>query len=183
VVAPAIGTVTEERVEALIKERGLDRTPERRDLRVVVTETRAQAQAARAALERGATWKQVARRYSIDVSSAHRGGRISWQAEGTLIEPLDRAVFRARKGRLVGPVRTAYGYYVVVVRRIAPARTTPTKEQRTLARELAESEAQQALLDAFVKSFTATWKARTVCARAFDFVSDCGNWDGTEIRP
>ena len=84
----------------------------------MLTKTRAQAQQARSALERGATWKQVARRYSLDDTSKRDGGRLPAQAEGTLDKPLDRAVFRARKGRLVGPVKTQYGYYVFTVTRV-----------------------------------------------------------------
>src|SRR5918997_126042 len=40
--------------------------PERRDLRVVLTKTRARADQAKAALEDGQSWKSVAKQYSID---------------------------------------------------------------------------------------------------------------------
>ena len=97
---------------------------------------------------------------------------------------LDRAVFRARRGRLVGPVKTQNGYYVFTVdtdpTRVGDARP---KEHRKLVRDHLRSEAEQAVAghvrDA---SFTATWKARTVCAPAFDWVKDCSNWDGTEAQ-
>ena len=124
VVAPATASVTEASIDAFIAKEGPIEVPEERDLRVVLTKTRAQAQQARGALERGATWKQVARRYSLDGTSKRSGGRLPAQAEGTLDKPLDRAVFRARKGRLVGPVKTRYGYYVFTVTRVKPASVT-----------------------------------------------------------
>ena len=45
------------------------------------------------------------------------------------------------------------------------------------------AEAQQQALTTFVTAFTATWKARTVCAPKYDWFSDCSNWDGTEVKP
>src|SRR5918997_5542708 len=43
--------------------------PERRDLRIVLTKTRARADQAKAALEDGQSWKTVAKEYSIDEAS------------------------------------------------------------------------------------------------------------------
>ena len=181
IVAPAAGSVTEADIDAYIAKTGpIETNPERRELRVVLTKTRAQAQQARSALERGANWKEVARRYSIDRSSGRDGGRIGFHAKGSLVKRLDRAVFRARRGRLVGPVKTQNGYYVFTVGRVLPATVMPRKQHRKHVRDQLESEAQQRLLDTFVRTFTATWTTRTTCAPAFDWVRDCSNWDGTE---
>ena len=46
---------------------------ERRDVRLVVATTRARADAARAALADGQSWKVVARKYSVHVSREKRG--------------------------------------------------------------------------------------------------------------
>ena len=104
-------------------------------------------------------------------------------AKDELDEPLDRAVFRARRGRLLGPIKSEYGYYVVKVIRIRPAFALPAKKSREIIREMLVAEAQQQALTTFVTAFTATWKARTVCAPKYDWFSDCSNWDGTEIKP
>ena len=151
----------------------------------MLTKTRAQAQQARSALERGATWKQVARRYSIDESSGRRGGRLPAQAEGTLDEA-------ARPRRASAPAtdgwsarsRPEYGYYVVQGHPgHAGVGDAGQAEHRKLVREHLMSEAEQQALTTFVTAFTATWKARTVCAPAYDWVTDCSNWDGTEVKP
>ena len=86
--------------------------PEKRDLRVVLTKTKANADKAHAALESGDSWKTVAKKYSIDDTSKAAGGKLPAQAKGTLDKELDDAVFSAKKGELVGPVKTQYGYYV-----------------------------------------------------------------------
>jgi foldase protein PrsA len=179
VVAPATGSVTEAAIDAYIAKHGPMKVPEHRELRVVLTKTRAQAQQARSALERGANWKEVARRYSLHRTSRRDGGRIGLQAKGTLVKRLDRAVFRARRGRVVGPVKTQHGYYVFTVGRVLPAREVPEKQHRKHVRLQLESEAQQQLLDTFVRTFTATWWTRRTCAPAFEWVRECSNWDGT----
>src|SRR3954469_7236891 len=86
--------------------------PERRDLRIVLTKTEAKANQAKAALQSGQSWKTVAKKYSIDQASKAQGGKLPAQAKGTLERSLDEAVFSAPKGKLTGPVKTQFGYYV-----------------------------------------------------------------------
>jgi parvulin-like peptidyl-prolyl isomerase len=124
----------------------------------------------------------VARRYSTDAPTARRGGRFDEVEKGQMGPLLDRPVFRARRGKLLGPIKTPYGYYVVMVGRIRPASELPADQHREIVRETLQSEAEMEKLGAFVEEFTATWKARTVCSAAYDWHSDCGNWDGTEIK-
>ncbi len=96
--------------------------PEKRALRAVLTNREADAKRARSALERGASWKAVAKRYSIDPVSRRDGGRLPAMAKGTFDRQFEKAVFSAAEHRLVGPVRTHYGYWVFTVTRIEPAR-------------------------------------------------------------
>ena len=67
--------------------------PEKRALRVVLTKHEADAKRARAALERGTSWKAVAKRYSIDATVQTRGRQGSRPGEGHSGPP-------ARKGGL-----------------------------------------------------------------------------------
>jgi hypothetical protein len=63
--------------------------------------------------------------------------------------------------------------------RIHPRHVLPLAKQRAQVRAILVSDAEQKALDAFVTAFTAKWKARTTCAPAFVWDSDCANWDGT----
>lgn len=182
-VISAAPPVTEEQVDAYIEENGPFIEPEQRDLRVVLTKTRGAAQDARAALERGASWRAVARSHSIDKSTARRGGSLRGMTEAELDPGIRKRIFRARRGQLLGPMKTAYGYYVVKVIRVRKAHPTPRRELRRAVRMTLESEGRQAMLETFVKDFTARWKALTVCAPAYDFSPDCSNWDGTDPTP
>ena len=131
-------------------------------------------QRALAALAAGQTWKAVAKRYSIDDTSKASGGRLPAQSEGTLDRKLDKAVFSARKHKLIGPVKSPYGYYVFTVTRVTAARQQPLAEARKTIKETLEAEAQQKLLDAFIVDFTARWRAQTECSEGFK-TTDCRN--------
>jgi len=160
--------------------------PELRSARIVVTRRKADARRARAELERGVSWKSVARRYSIDEETKRKGGKLEPVAEGTLENAFEKAVFGARKGRLVGPVRTVSGYYVLTVTKIERKRQQALTEVKETIRQMLESQAQQAALEVFVQDFTARWRAKTECAEGYR-TSDCRNgpapapaavWDG-----
>ncbi|MBE2319411.1 peptidyl-prolyl cis-trans isomerase [Solirubrobacter sp. CPCC 204708] len=156
--------------------------PELRDLRIVLTKRRDEAARARAALEGGASWKAVTRRYSIDGETRRKAGRLPAQAEDTLDRTLDKAVFRAAKGQLVGPVRTQYGYYVFTVTRVEPARRQRFAEVKETIEQMLTAQAQMDALDAFVHDFTARWKAKTECAEGFT-TSDCRNGPAAAPTP
>jgi foldase protein PrsA len=148
--------------------------PELRSLRVVVTKREAEAQQARAALERGTSWKAVARRYSIDDPSKHTGGLVRDVADGMLERRINKAVFSAAKQRLVGPIHTRQGYWVFRVSNVKPARQRPLAEVKKVIRDTLVSQARQAALDVFVRDFTARWKAKTECAEGYR-TADCRN--------
>jgi len=141
--------------------------PEKRDLRVVLTKTKAKAAAARAALKSGQSWKSVAKKYSIDDTSKANGGKLPAQAKGTLDKQLDEAVFSAKKNTLTGPIKTQYGYYDFVVEGITPASQQTLAQAKTQIKQTLSSQNQQKALDAFVKDFTKRWKAKTECSENF----------------
>src|SRR3954462_4400907 len=63
--------------------------PERRDLRIVLTKTKAQAEAAMAALKSGQDFKSVAKKYSIDQASKNQGGVLLGVSKGQQEKALD----------------------------------------------------------------------------------------------
>jgi len=148
--------------------------PEKRDLRVVLTKEKADADKALAALKSGDSWKKVAKQYSIDDTSKASGGELTGQAKGTLDAELDDAVFSAKKGDLQGPVKTQYGYYLFEVEKSTPAsQQTLAQAKDTIKQQLASQEQQKAL-DAFVKDFTSRWRDKTECSDSYK-TSDCKN--------
>jgi foldase protein PrsA len=137
--------------------------PERRDLRIVLTKTEAKANQAKAALESGQSWKDVAKKYSIDEASKAQGGKLPAQAKGTLEKPLDTGVFAAKKGDIVGPIKTQFGYYVFEVDKITKATQQSLEQAKETIRQTLASQNQQKALDKFVSDFQKKWKDRTEC--------------------
>jgi len=148
--------------------------PEKRDLRVILTKNEAEAKKAKAALEGGESWKKVAKKYSIDDTTKSDGGKLAAQAKGTLDKELDEAVFSAKKGKLTGPIKTQYGYYVFTVTGVTAASQQTLAEAKETIKQTLASQAQQKALDAFVKDFTKRWREKTECSEGYK-TTDCKN--------
>src|SRR4051812_13974286 len=148
--------------------------PERRDLRIVLTKGKAKAEQARSEIAGGASFKTVAKKYSIDQASKAQGGVLLAVAKGQQEKALDTAVFKAKKGQLVGPVKTQFGYYVFKVQKVTPASQQSLKQAKETIKQLLASQNQQKSLDKFVKDFRKKWKKKTNCKKAYR-TQDCKN--------
>ena len=148
--------------------------PERRDLLVVLTKTKAQAEKAKRALEDGKSWKQVVKQYSIDEASKAQGGKLPGVAKGQQEKALDDAIFAARKGEVRGPVKTQFGWQVFQVVKITPASQQSLDEAKSTIENLLRSQGQQKALDRFIKDFREQYKGDTKCADDFR-VAECDN--------
>jgi len=66
------------------------------------------------ALQKGADFAAIARRYSADIPSAMNGGQMThYYTRGYLAPPLEEAAFSLKIGEISRPVRTALGYHIV----------------------------------------------------------------------
>jgi foldase protein PrsA len=148
--------------------------PERRDLLVVLTKTEAQANQAKAALEDGQSFKQVAKEYSIDEASKAQGGKLPAVTKGQQEKAFDDAIFDAKRGELVGPIKTQFGWYVFEVDKVTPASQQTLDESKEAIRNLLRSQGQQQALDKWIKSFREDYKDKTDCADDFR-IAECSN--------
>jgi len=148
--------------------------PERRDLKVVLTKTKAKAEQARKALKRGQSFKAVAKTYSIDQASKRQGGKLPDVTEGQQEKAFNNAIFEAKKGKLQGPVKTQFGYYVFEVTKVTAASQQSYEQSKQTIRNLLRSQRQQKSLDRFIKDFRERYKEQTVCADAYE-VAECNN--------
>ena len=148
--------------------------PERRDLLVVLTKSEAQADKAKAALEDGDSFKQVAKQYSIDEASKAQGGKLPAVTQGQQEKAFDDAIFDAKKGELVGPIKTQFGWYVFEVDKVTPASQQTLDESKEAIRNLLRSQGQQEALDKWIKGFREDYKDKTDCADDFR-IAECSN--------
>ena len=148
--------------------------PEQRDLRIVLTKAKDKADQAKAALDSGESWKDVAKKYSIDTQSKKDGGKLPPVSKGQQEKALDDAIFNAKKGELVGPVKTQFGYYDFLVNKITPASQQSLQQATPTIKQLLAAQNQQKALDAFVKKFRTKWKDKTECREGYT-TPDCKN--------
>jgi len=141
--------------------------PQLRDVRVVLTKTRTAAIAVRKRIERGQTWRHVAGRYSIDAGTRRKGGLLLGVRRGPQDNALDAAIFRAPRGKLRGPVKGRFGYWVFKVLKIAPPVQETLAAASNTIREQLTAERQLAAANAFDGDLRTKWKPRTSCRTGF----------------
>ena len=56
-----------------------------------------------------------AKKESQDPGSAPQGGDLGYFGRGAMVKPFEEAAFSARKGDIVGPVRSDFGYHIIQV--------------------------------------------------------------------
>jgi len=154
-------------------------TPERRDLRIVLTKTKDRAQQAKDAIDSGQSFSSVAKRFSIDQASKSQGGKLAGVAKGQQEKALDDAIFKADKGKLVGPVKTQFGYYVLEVTNVTPAKQQSLAQSKASIKQILASDNQRKALDTFGKDYRKRWRAETSCRKGY-LTADCKNGPKTD---
>lgn len=104
------------------------RTPEQRRLRNIVVTEKADANAIRAELEKGAAFAAVAKRASLDAASKDKGGLLGTVAEADLDPTYAEAAFGVNEGELFGPVQSQFGWNVGLVEKVVPGKPLAYEE-------------------------------------------------------
>lgn len=103
----------------------------------------------------GADFAELAKAKSTDTGSGANGGDLGWFGPGMMVKPFEEAVVGAKVGEVTGPVKTDFGYHLILVKETRVAEK-PTLDQ--LRDELAQ-EVENAAITAKIAELT---KASTV---------------------
>ncbi len=150
-------------------------TPESRNVSIILVKTQPQAQAALTAVQKGTPFAVEAKKVSIDVATKNQGGALTGVVRGQEEQALDTAIFSAPLNKLLGPVKTPFGYYVFIVTKITPSTQQPLSKVSATIKSQLLSQNQQTALTKFVNDFTKRWTALTNCRTGF-VVMDCKNY-------
>lgn len=161
--------------EAYNKDKKKYATPASRDINLVFNSSKAKADAAKQALADGDSWKSVAEEYSQDTASKENGGAFPGVTKGQFPDPLDGEVFKAKKGQVVGPIKTQYGYYVFEVTKVTEGKQQTLKEAEAQIKQTLQSERQQKSAAEFQENFRSKWRKKTKCAEIYKVPEVCGN--------
>jgi parvulin-like peptidyl-prolyl isomerase len=78
-------------------------------------EALAKTKEVRAKIVAGAKFEEVAKAESDDTGSGENGGDLGTFGAGQMVPEFDEVVFKAPVGQVTEPIKTAYGYHLILV--------------------------------------------------------------------
>ncbi len=146
-----LGAVTDGALQAAYDAKFKDAKPQTEySASHILVADEAKAKELLAQLDGGADFAELAKANSTDTGSGANGGDLGWFGLGMMVKPFEEAVVAATPGKVVGPVKTDFGYHLILVKETRVA-AQPTLDD--LRDELA-SEIEQKAIEAHVKSIT-----------------------------
>jgi len=83
--------------------------------RHILVETEDEAKAAKARLDKGEDFAEVAKELSTDTTNKDKGGDLGWFTKGQMVPEFDSAAFSLPVGAISDPIQTSYGYHIIQV--------------------------------------------------------------------
>lgn len=122
-------------------------TPEQRRASHILVADKEQADKLFAELQaKPALFAERAKELSKDPGSAKNGGDLGFFGKGMMVPEFETAVFTGKKGDLVAPVKTNFGYHIIRIDDVQAAQVKPLADVRG---EIEALYAQQASMQAF----------------------------------
>jgi peptidyl-prolyl cis-trans isomerase C len=117
-------------------------TPESVHLHHILVNTEKEAKAVLERLKKGEKFADVAGQVSTCPSKA-KGGDLDWVPKGSLVPEIEEIAFSAKYGTPTGPVKTKFGYHVVLVEERKPAQEGSFDQAKDYIFEQLRFQAQQ----------------------------------------
>jgi len=131
--------VTDEALQAAYDEEYANAPPEKEyDAAHILVDSEEKAVELKQKLDEGADFAELAKTDSMDTGSAAQGGDLGWFGLGMMVKPFEEAVVGAEVGKVVGPVKTDFGWHLILVRETRDAPVPALDDVRDeLANDLA----------------------------------------------
>jgi parvulin-like peptidyl-prolyl isomerase len=109
--------------------------PASRDVRHILVKKKAVADSLYQQVTNGANFAALAKKHSEDPSSKKQGGKLPI-SKGRQVPEFDKAAFALDVGEISSPVKTTYGWHIIVaLTKIKKEKTTPLAEVRPAIRQ------------------------------------------------
>lgn len=123
--------------------------------RHILVETEEQAKGLIDELKKGGKFEDLATKNSKDPGSAQRGGDLDWNVPGTYDKQFADALVKLEKGKYTDtPVRTRFGYHIIMLEDVRPVKFPALNEVRARVSQ----QITQQRIDELVKSLRAKAK-------------------------
>ncbi|MBT5404823.1 MAG: hypothetical protein HOL27_02590 [Candidatus Marinimicrobia bacterium] len=99
----------------------------------------------------GNDFSELANEFSQDPGSQNKGGDLGWFEKGRMVKPFEEAAFLAKKGSIVGPVESRFGYHIIWVK---DKKTEDGKDKVNAAHILLKYEVSAMTLDKLKQAST-----------------------------
>lgn len=126
-------------------------TPEQVCASHILLKTEDDANAVIKDLQNGADFAQEAKDKSTG-PSAPQGGDLGCFSQNQMVKPFADAAFAAKVGKVVGPVKTQYGYHVILVTKHTQASTKPFSDVKSDVETAVRKEHANQQISALVKT-------------------------------
>jgi peptidyl-prolyl cis-trans isomerase D len=91
-------------------------------------EVEVRANGVAAIAKQGADFSELAAIHSEDPGSKDSGGDLGWFGRGRMVKEFEDAVFSAKPGEIIGPVKSQFGYHIIRVEAFRPEHQQPFEE-------------------------------------------------------
>ncbi len=173
----AISDVDEDQIEEFYEtSKAALTTPESRDIRLIVTDSKKKADAAKKALGDSPDDKafaKVAKKFSTHASKEQGGETVA--TKDAFPAPAGTDIMDAAKDELKGPIEADDQFYIFKVTKINEEKVQPLDEVREQIKQQLLPSLQQKAMSDFVADYNAKWTSRTFCDEDFT-VSRCDNY-------
>lgn len=141
----ATGAVTDQALQAAYDARFADFKPQTEyHASHILVDSEEKANELKAALDDGGDFAELAKANSTDTGSGNAGGELGWFGLGAMVKPFEDAVVAAEIGKVSGPVKSDFGWHLILVKETRIAEKPTLDELRD---ELAAQIEQKAVED------------------------------------
>ena len=150
-VAVVEAAVTDEALQAAYDAKFKDAAPQKEySAAHILVEDEAKANELKKQLDAGADFAELAKTNSTDTGSGANGGDLGWFGLGAMVKPFEEAVVAAEVGKVVGPIKSDFGYHLILVKETRIAEKPPLDALR----EELSADIQQKAIAAHIKEIT-----------------------------
>jgi peptidyl-prolyl cis-trans isomerase C len=117
----------------------------------ILVDSEEKANTLKTEIDGGADFAELAKANSTDTGSGANGGDLGWFGLGAMVKPFEDAVVAAEVGKVAAPIKSDFGWHLILVKETRIAAAPPLDDLRD---ELA-SDIEQKAIEAHLNSLTA----------------------------
>lgn len=145
------GAVTDEALQAAYDAKYTNASPAREyNAAHILVADEAKALELKAELDAGGDFAALAKANSIDTGSGANGGDLGWFGLGMMVAPFEEAVVAAEIGKMVGPVKSDFGFHLIMVKETR-AVAAPTLDE---VRDALAADIERVAVEGHIKTLT-----------------------------